>query len=168
MGQKVSSYHRKKKDPIDVDSEVNIESDDEILKTKRDVDVDIEVDTDNDEIEVDIRAAEDIITFFCTRCQTKRFLRYHCFECTSCSRDQCKVCWPDHQFWPHCARCGHFYCLSCNDYATYYNNGLYYCDHCWSVRQHNKDQGREPSDSSSQTSNGGNGSDEELDDNETV
>ena len=117
---------------------------------KEDAELDAKLKDDGDEI--DEGATNDKVKFFCTRCQKYRPIRMHCFECFTCCRENCKECWPDCKYWPHCARCGGFYCLSCNDYQTYHNDGQYYCDKCWETRIYNEMKGREPSDSSAASS----------------
>ena len=91
----------------------------------------------------------DILTFYCNKCHITCPIRYHCFKCNTCGGNNCKICCPDCRYWPQCARCSGCFFLPCNNYGTYLNDGEYYCDWYWMIRQHNEDQGQEPDDSSS-------------------
>ena len=101
-----SMAHPQKKVKFDVEDDKFTKIENKFITT---MEVAIEQAKKNDENETDhnineyseendvqkSKQIEDIIHFLCTRCNTKRPIKLHCFECIGCSSDNCKECWPD-------------------------------------------------------------------------
>ena len=81
--------------------------------------------------------------FLCDKCNQKRSVDDHLFVCHDCTYDNCKLCWPISNLWPHCLDCGNFYCNNCNSYAVHPNTGMYMCDLCYITARDNEEEGGE-------------------------
>ena len=96
--------------------------------------------------------------FYCSPCNTETFYASCCkqdkpmserfFTCRMCENENCKVCWPDKDKWPNCAKCREFFCLSCARFGGQDKNGTFYCCPCFSRMDNDNDKNSNDSEGS--------------------